>query len=35
MKRLILALFIIKRYYASRQCIQAYNANDYYVYILF
>jgi hypothetical protein len=26
---------IIKRYYPSRQCIQAYNANDYYVYILF
>jgi hypothetical protein len=26
---------IIKRYYPSRQCVQAYNANDYYVYILF
>jgi hypothetical protein len=26
---------IVKRYYPSRQCVQAYNANDYYVYILF
>jgi hypothetical protein len=26
---------IVKRYYPSRQCVQAYNANDYYVYLLF
>lgn len=24
---------IVKRYYRGRQCVQAYNANDYFVYI--